>query len=421
MSTALALQFLYIDPETGEVVYRVPPGTPDEEIAEMTFPILGSVTRPSYTNTRGLYISDVDHINIVNNTIHHLPGGGLRVAECEHINITENTIHDCSRKSYAGTHALVVTKARSSDSSDDYKINILSNEVYYNYNEIYSWSPQKSFINPRIDEGKGISLQRNNADNWTHGRFLVANNVCYWNGFSGVHTNSGKRIDFINNTCYFNSYTNTVTYADEEQMGSNIGISAQSSEDIRIINNISYVDNTWGGHPISVGNTTNFTVSDNMIYGDNGPVNQDPDVVPVQVNTTIADPLFTDSENYDFHLQQGSPAIGLADPAYAPVDDFYGYPRDSDPDLGAIEYDSTTGVTDLEGTPHVVVYPNPFTDILTISGKEKINVLEIYTMAGQCIYKKVNMVDNYRLQLAFLKKGMYILRLDNSFIKVAKK
>ena len=420
LSTALALQFLYIDPDTGEVLYRVPPGTPDEEVAGMTFPVLGSVKRPSYTNTRGFYLTGVDHINIFNNTIHHTPGGGLRVAECEYIEITGNEIHDCSRKSYSGTHALVVTKATSSDNDDGYKINILQNEVHHNFNEIYSWAPTKTFITPRIDEGKGISLQRNELESWTHGRFLVANNLCYWNGFSGVHTNAGKRMDFINNTCYFNSYTNTVTYAGEYQTGKNIGISAQSSDDIRIINNIIYIDNTWGGFPISVANTPEFDVLDNMIFGDDGPPAQDDDVVSVQVNTTVTDPLFLDAWNLDFYLQAESPAIGTANTDFAPADDFYGNTRDDQPDLGAIEYDSTVGISDIH-VSQLMIYPNPFTNLIHIRGIEHIKTIELYTITGQIINLHNDELNNYRINLAFLKKGFYLLMINDTHIKIVKK
>ena len=418
LTTALALQFLYVDPETGEVVYRVPPGTPDEVVATMTFPALGPVQRPSYTDTRGLYLSNVDHIKILHNIIHHTPGGGLRVADCEYVDIIGNEVYDCSGRSYSGTHGLVVTKARSSDNYDGYKINILQNEVHHNYNEIYSWAPTKTFINPRIDEGKGISLQRNNQENWTHGRILVANNICYWNGYSGVHTNSGERIDFINNTCYFNSYTNTVTYANGEQSGKNIGISSQSSNDVRMINNIVYIDNAWGGYPLSVSNTQDFEVMDNMIYGDNGTLVQDDDVVNVQVNTTVANPLFVDVNNFDFHIQQSSPAIGIANAEFAPAIDFYGYARDDEPDLGAAEYDSAVGITGFKKTG-IKVYPNPFKDKIHIDGISEINKIELYTLSGRKTGIEGKVVNN-TLDLGGLSKGIYVLRINNESVRIIK-
>ncbi|MDY7396810.1 hypothetical protein UMM65_16295 [Aureibaculum sp. 2210JD6-5] len=266
LSTALELQFLFRKDGSTNSEYRVPKGTTTAQVEQLystegSLPELGKVSRPSYTDTRGLYISKVHHIDLINNVIHHTPGNGFRVSDCDYINIIGNEVHNTSRKSYSGTHGLVVTNADSGiqgteDTSTGYKIFILKNKVHHNYNEIYSWSPSKTLITPRIDEGKGISLQRNDIDDnetpndksddtgWQHGRFLIANNLCYWNGFSGLHSNTGLRMDFINNTAYMNSYTNTVTYAND-QKGNNIGMSTSGngSTDIKFINNIIYIDN----------------------------------------------------------------------------------------------------------------------------------------------------------------------------------
>jgi len=204
--TALALQFLYRENGSSNTKYRVAPGTTTEEVANMIFEPLSDIKRPSYTDTRGLYFTRVHHTDLINNHIHHMPGNGFRVAEGDYINIIGNEVDNSSRKSYSGTHGLVVTKASSIDQKEGTKIFIIGNKVHHNYNEIYSWAPSKTFITPHIDEGKGISLQRNTVGRgWTHGRILVANNLSYWNGFSGIHSNDGDRIDFINNSCYLNS------------------------------------------------------------------------------------------------------------------------------------------------------------------------------------------------------------------------
>lgn len=233
-----------------------------------------NVSRPSYIDTRGLFLSNVHHIDILDNTIHDTPGTGLRVADCEDINIIGNEVYNCSRKSYSGTHALVVTKATSTRTTDDYRIKILRNKIHHNYNEQYSWAPTKTVITPHIDEGKGISLQRNqttyNTDgsinvNWENGRILVENNICYFNGFSGVHSNDGDRIDFINNTCYFNSYTKSITEGITSSNGGNIGISAQGGSDIKIINNISIIDKGLSKSAIS----SNLTASDGLVVENN--------------------------------------------------------------------------------------------------------------------------------------------------------
>ena len=293
LSTALNLQFVYIDgntvvdendPTAAEIQYRdqdcIANCDPTDVVEGEVYTDLSGmdVIRPSYTDTRGLYLSKVHHIDITDCIIHNTPGGGLRVSDCEDINILHNEVYACSRKSYSGTHALVVTKATSSRTTDDVRIYIANNRVHHNYNEIFSWSPQKTVITPLIDEGKGISLQRNettyNTDgsikiNWENGRILVENNLCYFNGFSGIHSNDGNRIDFINNTCYFNSYTKSITSPTTSGNGGNIGISAQGGSDIRIINNISIIDSALLKSAISseIGGNEGLIVSNNIIFG----------------------------------------------------------------------------------------------------------------------------------------------------------
>ncbi len=347
LSTAKALQFLYKD-INGTVHRRVPEGSTPEQVAAMTFPILNDIKRPSYTDTRGAYLSNVHHIDFVNNHIHHTPGNGLRFSDCEYINVIGNEINDNSRKSYSGTHGFVVTKAKSTDNNDGYKINILRNTVHHNYNEIYSWSPSKTIITPKIDEGKGISLQRNDKSNWIHGRFLVANNICYWNGYAGIHSNSGKRMDFINNTCYLNSYTKSIYEQGQHSIGGNIGISTQNGDDIRMINNIVIIDGALSRSALAAANTDNLQVINNIIYSTTGQLTEDSDIQEVQINTQIIDPKFVDSENLDFHLLPNSPAINGALADLAPDDDYYQMMRDDHPDIGAVEYSSMV-FTDEDG------------------------------------------------------------------------
>ena len=379
ISTANFLQFVYIDadnvidpldPTTAEIKYRdqdcVSNCTAGEVVEGEIYTDLSnvSVVRPSYIDTRGLYLSQVQHIDIISNTIHDMPGGGLRVSDCEDILIEGNEIYACSRKSYSGTHGLVVTKATSTRTSDDYRIKILRNKIHHNYNEQYSWAPSKTIITPHIDEGKGISLQRNqttyegNGDinvNWENGRILVANNMSYFNGFSGIHSNDGNRIDFINNTAYFNSYTKSITLNTTSNNGGNIGISAQGGSDIKILNNISIIDAGLSKSAISSNLTAadGLVVENNIIYGTTlagvpETINENANVVAVQVNTLKTDPLFVDPVNFDFSLQSISPAIGEADVNTAPTFDYLENARDANPDLGAVEYFSALPIERLD-------------------------------------------------------------------------
>ena len=357
--------------------------------------------RPSYVDTRGLYLSGVAYVDILDNEIHHLPGGGLRVSEVHAANILGNDIHNNSRKSYSGTHGLVVTKALSSPPSfspappatvptltDTYLIRIERNRVHFNYNEQYSWAPSKTIVTPHLDEGKGISLQRNdhaNSGDWLTGRMLVANNLAYYNGFSGIHSNDGERIDFINNTAFLNSYTRSFWEPCEAGLangtsnnGGNIGISVQGGGNNRIFNNISIIDPDLNKSAISTnlsntsGNPDNIVVENNLIYGifedgtlcqltNNDPascIKSDADIDAVAINEIEANPQFVNSGDvtigsdchpsgtvFDFSLLDGSPAIGAANATMAPSVDFFGNPRnDGTPDIGAVEFSAVLPV-----------------------------------------------------------------------------
>ncbi len=425
LETALALQFLYREDNSINTLYRVPPGTTIDEVGQMTFPILANISRPSYTDTRGIYLTNVHHIDLLNNKVHHTPGNGFRVAECDYVNIIGNEVHNCSRKSYSGTHGLVVTKAKSFDNETGHKIFILQNKVHHNYNEIYSWSPAKTFINTRIDEGKGISLQRNQASaDWTHGRFLIANNICYWNGYSGVHTNAGDRMDFINNTCFMNSYTNTITYPPEDQSGNNVGISTSESNDIRIYNNISFVDATWGGFPISIRNTTDLEIADNLVFGINAALEEDPDIENIATNTIEANPLFVDADNFNFQLLENSPAIDSANDQ-APTTDFFGNTRIGNPDLGAIEYGFLSAVENVLKTKALQAYPNPFAEYIIFEDVEiDADELLVFTACGRNVSHLIKVEageDKARVNTVNLQKGIYVFTVNgiaNLFVKL---
>jgi len=400
LSTAEALQFIYKDVD-GIVRYRVEPGTPPEEVENMTFPVLENIKRPSYTDTRGIYLSDGDHIDLIDLLVHHTPGNGFRVANSDYINVIGNEVHNTSRKSYSGTHGLVISNSKSIDTNTQTKIFVLRNKVHHNYNEIYSWAPSKTIINPQIDEGKGISLQRNDLEHtWTHGRILVANNLTYFNGFSGLHSNGGRGVDFINNTSYFDSFTGE---------GNNHGISLQLSEDVSIINNIVVNDISVGGFGIAASNSSsNYTVKNNLV---NGTIDSQIDVV--DVNTIFADPLFTNPEQFDFTLQEGSPAIGTASVSHAPEDDFTGMLRIFEPDRGAFESPFLTTLLSIDEAPIISFYPNPFNDFLFIEMDDLFQEIRLFDMLGKGVTHHVDWVigaGGLQINTANLEKGIYILK-----------
>lgn len=344
VGTAEALQFVYKDSD-GTIKNRLDDNTNGDagsDVASMTFPKLSGISRPSYTDMRGFYASNCDHIVIENSKIHHSPGTGLRISKSEYVDIIGNEIYDCSRRSYSGTHGLVPTLTKDNilnDPAGTYRVRVLGNKIYNNYNEIYSWAPTKTIITPHIDEGKGISLQRN-RNFLNNGRILVANNIAHNNGFSGIHSNDGKNIDIIGNTAYLNSYTNS-EHCGGIVKGKNVGISVQGGRNNTMANNIVVIDTDTQGFAYSVGRQSLLEAKNNLQYGIGDlPLISDDEFDTI--TTITQNPKFEDAANFDFRLESSSMAKTAGDPVYAKLAggiDFAGNTRDSvEPSLGALEY-----------------------------------------------------------------------------------
>ena len=352
LSTAKAVQFVYKDAKDA-IKYRVDPNLTPDQINKLKLNILGkNIPRVSYTDTRGVYVSDSHHIELSGSHVHHMPGGGIRFAGSEYQTIFDNEVDNCARKSYSGTHALVVTYAmdklprEAPEGTEDYRAIIVRNAVHHNYNEIFSWVGSKPFIHAKIDEGKGISLQRNQKFK-NGGRILVANNIVYWNGYSGVHSQDGDNVDFFSNTAYMNSYTNTKgEYKDDgdARSGNNIGISIQGGANCRIVNNIAYIDTSWKGMPISTSGLKGDKVGkNNLVFGEGTqPIKIDNDFDAFATATVEADPKFFSTTT--FRLTASSPAVGAAATAWSPCEDFYGNKRSrTKPSVGAVEVNCGNG------------------------------------------------------------------------------
>jgi hypothetical protein len=297
-----------------------------------------NIIRPYYYFTHGIVVQGSDHIDILNNLVHHVPGEGIRAAGSDYINIIGNEVHNCARRSSTGVHGISCYSLKSQGpNNNDYTIIIANNLVHDNYCELESWSEGKTKFEHVIDEGKGITLQRcfddpslsanNSLGKWSYHRVLIKNNVTYRNGFSGVHLNDGERVDILNNTSYLDCRTNR---------GQQLGISAQGSKDVRIHNNIvNTCTNISGGNSISLsGTVTSMEVKNNLIN-----YTMDTDANGIDVGTVFnPNPQFTNPTNNDFSLQSTSPAKNQGLNTLAPTTDFLSMTRDNSTDIGAFEY-----------------------------------------------------------------------------------
>lgn len=336
-------RFDYMIDGDSTVYQRVDPALTPEDIEALgsTLPDISSLTviRPSLYTTDGLLVQSSRYITIRNCEIGFLPGTGLRVQSSDYVDVENNIVHNSSRRSSAGNHGMVIhsvtNKVFSTTINDEgYRIKITGNFVFQNYNEVYSWSSLKTFITPHIDEGKGITVQKtdNTFDNGS-GRILIANNVVFSNGFSGIHTNYATKTDIYFNTAIENSFSG---------QGVNVGISVSDSSQCNVMNNIAYSTNTFGGY---VYNTDSANLAgDEIVFSSNLAVGS------IGSGLGASDFIVATSDDLDlldapwYRVASTSVAVNAGDASVLGIVPFDrdGNARDSSPDLGAYEITSST-------------------------------------------------------------------------------
>ena len=225
-------------------------------------------------------------------------------------------------------------------------------------------------------------------DGESSGGILVKNNISYKNDFFGIFVGGGgignggtvKNVNFYNNTTYKNLNE----------------ISISTVENINFKNNIFYRGNNdvflWM-EEVAVGKV-NFNYNcwfpdGNWAWGNSEYIG----FSVLQQNTSqfqnglVADPLFRDVQNNDFHLKSNSPCIdagtdvGLAYSGLAP-------------DIGAFEFDGVLDVDSFDTTENnLKAFPNPFTDTIKVSFFLPLNglvELNVYDLAGRKVRNLIN-------------------------------
>ncbi|MER5402121.1 sigma-70 family RNA polymerase sigma factor [Streptomyces sp. NPDC002599] len=267
------------------------------------------------------------HIDIIGNLVHGCPGGGISAIEADHVNIIGNHVHSNAWFTVYGTSGISILTPRDTGGGAPrtYKIRITGNRVHDNETKV-KWEGCRCYSDGNgiiVDTTKGDPARGRPAYN---GRVLVANNISYDNGGSGIHAYKSQHVDIVHNTAYLNGRSTRIKtpYAN---------IFAHDSTDVRLLNNIAY------GRPGQTTNSksrnVNVTYDYNVYFGGKAPETKGP-------HDIIADPKFTapgKSPNADFRLTKGSPAIGSATPFPAISTDVTGTTRKGGtPDRGAYSF-----------------------------------------------------------------------------------
>lgn len=260
------------------------------------------------------------HIRILNNKIHDCGSAGIGSWQADYLTIVGNEVYNNAWYSVYAASGISLYQNRNYDTNTGYKMFVTHNKVYNNRQYI-PW-----IVNGRIVDGNGIIIDdaRNTQNGSTlgiyQGRTLIANNISYQNGGSGILSYSSDHVDIINNTLYFNCLSPEITKSQ---------LSADESSDVKVFNNIVYstlnkkVNGAWL--------STDITYKNNMYF--NSSI-----IDPVVSSDIVANPQFVNASTGDFRLQSTSPAINKG--VQFMNDDFLKNPRPSgtSSDIGAYEY-----------------------------------------------------------------------------------
>lgn len=380
-------------------------------------PVTPNIKKPSYFNGIGLMDFLSHHIIMENNTVSWATASGMRVQKSDYTIVKGNTIINNTLRTSAGVGALTVAEARvlpEGDGYDDIKIELINNEIHHNENQIYSWAPSKSFIHFVIDEGSGIFLTRNN-DTYDHGYILIANNLSYNNGASGIVVHKTDRAIVEHNTVYNNGTTN----GENTKPG---GMGFNTTNHVTFRNNISWSKPNKFALGKVGGTNNDLTIDSNLLFNNYGPQSV---VKGVTSGWFEANPEFLDIDAFDFHLHTYSPAINRGITSAISTEDITGFPRsDGQPDIGAYEFDplSNQSFTDKK-SKDLYAYPNPTKGIVSINiDKEELKTLRVFNLLGKEQNIKVNQsgFNKAELDISMLTKGIYLVKTKHTFIKIIK-
>lgn len=253
----------------------------------------------------------------------------------DYITFEDNVVHHCAYWApFANSGLSMYQPTAVDDNTTDYKIIIRNNVCFANYQNIpFIFSNRKNPSKRKVTDGNGIILDDfQNTQTWGGGsgkpytgRTLVANNIVFDNGGSGIHTFKSLNIDIVHNYAADN---NRHPKLHEGQIFSN------TSKNVRILNNVMIglpdkpVTTSFANKNLIQRNNLYFT-TDGSIPKFEGPKENNIVAASALELTGWSDGIGP------FVASPESPLRGSAVPLEVKLPDFFGKPRDqSAQDIG---------------------------------------------------------------------------------------
>jgi hypothetical protein len=269
------------------------------------------------------------HIIIAGNSVHDCGGGGIGATQADYITVEDNLVYNNCWYSLFGTSGIAFYQFWNSNNANGYH-NFIRRNKCYNNNSFVPW-----FKTCEINDGNGIIIDdfRNRQNGSKLGRYrsrtLIENNICWYNGGTGIHSFQSDHVDMINNTAFCNSQSSGLKAG---QILSGMG------DDNKIVNNILISD-------ANVILNSNYSNS-NLVYENNLHYNITyPSKAAISITSPSCiyqDPLFVNPGNSikaNFKLKSKSPAIDHGNSVSYSSTDFEKTPRiKGKSDIGAYEF-----------------------------------------------------------------------------------
>ncbi len=167
----------------------------------------------SGTQSPGKYAGIPSHITISNTTIAGCGGGGIAAVEADYVTLTGNSVMNCSFWSIFGTSGISLLNSIDSDGNTGITKNVISGNWVDGNQENVAWT---GYTPPTITDGEGIIIDSNLNSVYLPinnspitvpsyaSRTVVANNVVWNNGSSGIEVFQSQHVDVEGNSTYGN-------------------------------------------------------------------------------------------------------------------------------------------------------------------------------------------------------------------------
>ncbi len=287
------------------------------------------------------------------------------------------------------------------------------------YDEDITLEVKNCFFNFNASNSFGGGLVLLNVDTEITNCAFV-NNTCAGDAHGAAISNNSFR-----DTTTVNIYNNT--FSDNETSLAAVSGWSDSTSNLTMFFQNNIFANPIPNYGIANGNPTFISNGGNLCSDDSM---TDLLIHPADLNNL--DPMFVDPDDFDYHLQEGSPCIGVGVADGAPTTDLEGNPRFETIDIGAYEspFSDPVGIKELilENNGMLQLYPNPASAISQIQLDNTytgIITFKLINNSGQMLrswqveknttmYKELISCDD-------LPAGQYYLlaRFDNSMVQTA--